>query len=90
MKKWIILTLFGICLVTGFVLKDEIRWAYYEKMLAHGMIEMPKDQKILPVKEAPSLIAHGGGDIDGLKYTNSQEAMKGSLDKGFRYVEIDL
>lgn len=61
MKKLIVLSLIGICLITGFVLKDEIRWAYYEKMLDFGQIEMPKDQKTLPVKEEPSLIAHGGG-----------------------------
>lgn len=90
MKKWIVLALIGISLITGFVLKDEIRWAYYGKMLDYGMIKMPKDQKSLPAREEPSLIAHGGGDIDGSKYTNSQEAVNNSLKNGFHYVEIDL
>lgn len=36
------------------------------------------------------LIAHGGGGIDGKTYTNCKEALISSLDKGFRYVELDL
>lgn len=35
-------------------------------------------------------IAHGGGAIDGHKYTNSLEAVTKSLDNGFVFIELDL
>jgi glycerophosphoryl diester phosphodiesterase len=35
-------------------------------------------------------IAHAGGGIDGLEYTNSLEALNQSYDKGFRLIEVDL
>lgn len=38
----------------------------------------------------PNLIAHGGGSIDGYIYTNSKEAVKLSLDKGFQFIELDI
>ena len=36
------------------------------------------------------LIAHAGGAIDGKVYTNSREAIEGSIKAGRKYVEIDL
>lgn len=36
------------------------------------------------------LIAHAGGAIDGLTYTNSKEALTNALDNGFHYIELDL
>lgn len=36
------------------------------------------------------LIAHAGGAIDGYIYTNSKEALMNALDKGFKYIELDL
>jgi glycerophosphoryl diester phosphodiesterase len=38
----------------------------------------------------PVLIAHAGGAIRGLTYTNSKEALDGSYERGHRYFEIDL
>lgn len=35
-------------------------------------------------------IAHAGGVIDGVTYTNSLEAMDASYAKGFRYFELDI
>ena len=35
-------------------------------------------------------IAHAGGTIDGLKYTNSKEAMDYSYEQGFRLFELDI
>ena len=37
-----------------------------------------------------SLIAHAGGGIDGLKYTNSLEAVEKSIENGFKMIELDL
>lgn len=36
------------------------------------------------------LIAHAGGAIDGNIYTNSREAIEGSIKAGRKYIEIDL
>lgn len=36
------------------------------------------------------LIAHAGGAIDGKIYTNSREAIEGSIKAGRKYIEIDL
>lgn len=38
----------------------------------------------------PSFIMHAGGRIDGNDYTNSLEAVKASLARGFRLIELDL
>lgn len=36
------------------------------------------------------LIAHAGGSIDGYTYTNSKEALLNAIDKGYKYIELDL
>ena len=36
------------------------------------------------------LIYHAGGEIGGLNYTNSEEAMEKTLELGARYIEIDF
>ncbi|WP_193316047.1 sulfatase-like hydrolase/transferase [Flavicella marina] len=41
-------------------------------------------------KDTLRFIAHAGGAIDGLNYTNSLEAMNNSYEKGFRLFEIDF
>jgi len=38
----------------------------------------------------PLMIAHAGGGIDGVSYTNSIEALDSNYEKGFRYFEIDF
>lgn len=43
-----------------------------------------------PRDAAYSYIAHAGGGIDNLTYTNSLEAVNLSLSKGFRAIELDL
>lgn len=41
------------------------------------------------LEQMPSLIAHGGGEIDGVTTTNAVEAILFSIDK-YAYIEIDL
>lgn len=41
-------------------------------------------------KDTMRYIAHAGGKIDGLMYTNSKEALDLSYKKGFRLFELDL
>lgn len=40
--------------------------------------------------EAPRLIAHAGGDISGIRMTNSRQALDESYEEGFRLIEVDL
>lgn len=35
-------------------------------------------------------IAHGLGGIDGIMYTNSREAMNLSIEKGYKFLEVDI
>jgi glycerophosphoryl diester phosphodiesterase len=39
---------------------------------------------------APRLIAHAGGDIYGIKMTNSRQALDKSYEEGFRFFELDI
>ena len=41
-------------------------------------------------KDTMRYIAHAGGQIDGLTYTNSKEALDSSYKKGFRLFELDI
>ena len=52
---------------------------------------------LLDLKPAPVLnvgeekyIAHAGGSIDGIQYTNSSEAFIKAIDDGYRFIEFDL
>ncbi len=38
----------------------------------------------------PLMIAHAGGGYEGQNYTNSIEALNGSYQNGFRYIEMDF
>ncbi|NQU77569.1 sulfatase-like hydrolase/transferase [Candidatus Falkowbacteria bacterium] len=40
--------------------------------------------------DKPQLIAHAGGGILGLTYTNSKEALERNYSEGFRYFEMDF
>ncbi len=52
----------------------------------------------LPLKAKESIdlldrnyyIAHAGGGIDGYTYTNSKEALLQSLDRGYKFIELDF
>lgn len=38
----------------------------------------------------PKVIAHGGGAVDGISLTNSLEAVRASIEKGCRLIELDM
>jgi lipoteichoic acid synthase len=42
------------------------------------------------VPTPPRLIAHAGGDIHGIRMTNSLRALDSSYNEGFRYIEVDI
>ena len=37
-----------------------------------------------------NFIAHAGGGIDNLKYTNSLESLLKSIKQGFKFIELDI
>lgn len=52
----------------------------------------PNEHNNIPefIFNSGGLIAHAGGGINGLKYTNSLEAMEHSIGHGFKMIELDL
>ncbi|WP_342356617.1 glycerophosphodiester phosphodiesterase family protein [Vibrio splendidus] len=52
----------------------------------------PNEHNNIPniIGNSGGLIAHAGGGINGLKYTNSLEAMEQSIEHGFKMIELDL
>ena len=52
----------------------------------------PNEHNNIPdiIDNSGGLIAHAGGGINGLKYTNSLEAMEQSIEHGFKMIELDL
>lgn len=59
--------------------------------------QITESQDFLPMEhpenawyQTAQLIVHAAGGIDGLTYTNSQEAMEQSLEKGHRVIELDF
>ncbi len=50
----------------------------------------PKSSKCINVLDPRFLIAHAGGSVEGKTYLNNKEAIVCSLDKGFKYIELDL
>ena len=74
--KWISV----IILISGMILLT-LLW------LVRPLEESAEDTNVLC---PDNLIAHAGGAVDGLTYTNSKEALANALDNGFRYIELDL
>ena len=50
----------------------------------------PKALSEPEISNVNRFIAHAGGSIDGLKYTNSLEALENSYKNGFRLFELDI
>ncbi|MEZ8787724.1 glycerophosphodiester phosphodiesterase family protein [Vibrio splendidus] len=52
----------------------------------------PNEHNNIPniIGNSGGLIAHAGGGINGLKYTNSLDAIEQSIEHGFKMVELDL
>ena len=42
------------------------------------------------LQREPLAWAHGGGIVDGLRYTNSKEAIEAAISNGFRVIEVDV
>jgi len=80
-KKYLILILISILISIFFVnnlLSPKKRFEYNQKI-----IDLFKNKNY-------QFIAHAGGGINDITYTNSIEAVLKSIDKGFKLIEIDL
>ena len=64
----------------------------YEKYISKNFDISKKIELIFKEKKMSNyrFIAHAGGSIDNLKYTNSLEAIQNSIDRGYKLIEIDL
>lgn len=51
---------------------------------------LPMPTPLLDTKKDSILIAHGAGQIDGKKYTNSLEALELAVKNGYKFIELDL
>lgn len=60
-----------------------VKYGFEEFIPPHSL---PESHKI----SAPEMIAHAGGEIDGIKYTNSREAFLQSIALGYKFIEIDF
>jgi glycerophosphoryl diester phosphodiesterase len=56
------------------------------------IVQSPKEKKELAKKAFafPELVAHGGGEINGVVTTNSLQALEASRQKGFTFIEVDV
>lgn len=61
----------------------------YDTLIAYDTV-VQRDTVLLKYFKVPRYIAHAGGGIEGINYTNSLEALNYSYELGFRSFEIDL
>jgi hypothetical protein len=58
--------------------------------LAPGKAKRSPEEILADADDPDRFIAHAGGAIDGITYTNSIEAMDLAYKKGFRLIELDI
>lgn len=57
----------------------------------YNVLSLPlKSEDSIDLSDSNYYIAHAGGGIDGYTYTNSKEALLQSLNKGYKYIELDF
>ncbi len=90
-KKLILLSIFCALLVLFiyFISKSKIFIENFD-LLSGSFINKKNLTEIDKNFKFDNLIAHAGGGINGLTYTNSLEALEENYKKGFRFFEIDL
>lgn len=76
--------LFVVHAETKFGLSKLVDWGLYEPVPTCTVCDA------LPGEDGIDLIAHAAGEIDGLTYTNSLEAVVNAFKTGFRFIEVDL
>ncbi|RAX54497.1 hypothetical protein CCY99_03880 [Helicobacter sp. 16-1353] len=97
MKKKI----FGIVGVVVIMILALVVWnnksGIYTKYITFKMQNSPMEKCEFHISDTSDFmhdnrffIAHGGGAINGLTYTNSREALEKSLKNGYKFIEIDL
>lgn len=59
-------------------------------IISYYLLSLPFKSYNVNLSDNKYYIAHGGGGIDGYTYTNCKEALLGSLDKGYKFVELDF
>lgn len=62
----------------------------FSSFTAQSTADVHIKNEVSVVSEQPRLIAHAGGAVYGLRYTNSLEALDWSYSLGHRYIELDF
>ncbi len=88
-KKLAVFLAAALAAVLGLVVYFSLTQKHNEWFYADVLRE-PVPVPALLLRSAPELIAHAGGTIDGVSYTNSREALLSAVDQGFRLIEVDL
>jgi len=75
----------ALLLIFVFLVSIGVLWILY------GVLSLPlKVEGRVDLSDSSYYIAHAGGGIDGHTYTNSKEALLQSLDKGYKFIELDF
>lgn len=68
-------------------IKEAVRWSNSHIVHKGVIIWREIDSRD---EEKPVYIAHGGGEVEGIKLSNSREAIVNSLSKGIDHIELDF
>lgn len=93
-KRWLVVCICGIlCFFACQKLYNEYKIFANKRQISALLAQRGEDMRRFYVsgdhRSPDAYIAHGGG-IGAFVYTNSLEAVRDSLDKGFRFIEVDL
>ncbi len=71
---------------SNYILKNDLLSKYFKDRKELHDEDESENRNIVPEK----LISHAGGEIEGLYYTNSKEAIDRSFENGYKFIELDF
>lgn len=77
----------GLAVIIGIGIRVASAFIYYG---GYGVSCNDEKNRDFVAQKIPRFIAHAGGGINGLAYTNSLEALENSYSNGIRFFELDV
>jgi len=71
---------------SNYILKNDLLSKYFKDRKEASDEDKVSSENIVPEK----FISHAGGEIEGLYYTNSKEAIDKSYENGYKFIELDF